>query len=134
MSSYAWINRLINLVSASLPPCFARWTQSFLSDRRACVVFQNHKSRSFLVRRGVPQRSILGPALFSPLIIFLLLCLPSAALFTLTIWPFGSSPPRSPLRWRPYKELCLFVCGYSSSSSGWRYGMNGNLNSCRQPN
>ena len=27
--------------------------------------------------------------------IFWLLCLPSAALFTLTIWPFGPSPPRS---------------------------------------
>ena len=35
------------LISAGLPPCFARWTQSFLSDRRACVVFQNHKSRCF---------------------------------------------------------------------------------------
>ena len=33
--------------SAGLPPCFARWTQSFLSDRRACVVYQNHKNRSF---------------------------------------------------------------------------------------
>ena len=35
------------LISAGLPSCFARWTQSFLSDRRASVVFQNHKSRSF---------------------------------------------------------------------------------------
>ena len=43
------------LISAGLPPCFARWFQSFLSDRRACVVYQNHKSRSFRVRRGVPQ-------------------------------------------------------------------------------
>ena len=44
----------------------------------------------------------------SSLIIFLLLCLfPSAALFTLTIWPFGPPPTRSPLRWRPYKELCF---------------------------
>ena len=33
------------LISAGLPPCFARWTQSFLSDRRACVVFQNHKQQ-----------------------------------------------------------------------------------------
>ena len=49
----------------SFPPCFARWTQSFLSDRRASVVFQNHKSRSFRVRRGIPQRSVLGPVLFS---------------------------------------------------------------------
>ena len=47
---------------------------------------------------------------FSPssLMIFRLLCLlPSAALFTLTIWPFGPPLPRSPLRWRPYKEFCF---------------------------
>ena len=47
------------LISAGLPPCFARWTQSFLSDRRACMIFQNHKSRSFRVRRGVPRGSVL---------------------------------------------------------------------------
>ena len=35
------------LISADLPPCFACWTQSFLSDRRVSVVYQNHKSRSF---------------------------------------------------------------------------------------
>ena len=28
---------------------------------------------------------------------------------------------------------CLFVCGCLSSSSGWRYGMNGNSGSCRLP-
>ena len=33
--------------------------------------------------------------------------LPLAALFALTIWPFGRHPPRSPLRWRPHKELCF---------------------------
>ena len=91
------------------PPCFARWTQSFLSDRRASVVFQNHKSRSFRVRRGVPQGCVLDLYFsLSSLMIFRHLCLlPSAALFTLTIWPFG--PPRhwSPLRWRPHKELCF---------------------------
>ena len=44
----------------------------------------------------------------SSLMIFWLLCLfPSDALFTLTIWPFGPPPPRSLLRWRPHKELCL---------------------------
>ena len=98
------------LISAYLPPCFACWTQSFLSDRRTCVVFQNHKSRCFRVHRGVPQGSVLGLVLFSlsSLMIFLHLCLlPSAALFTLTIWPFGPSPPRSLLRWRPHKELCF---------------------------
>ena len=53
------------LISAGLPPCFARWTQSFLSDRCACLVYQNHKSRSFRFRRGVPQGSVLCPVLFS---------------------------------------------------------------------
>ena len=43
------------LISAGLLPCFARWTQSFLSDRRACAIYQNHKSRCFRVRRGAPQ-------------------------------------------------------------------------------
>ena len=41
-------------------------------------------------------------------VVFLLLrLLPSAALFTLMIWPFGPPPPRSPPRWRPHKELCF---------------------------
>ena len=42
------------------------------------------------------------------LMIFLPLCLlPSAVLFTLTIWPFGPPLLRFPLRWRPHKELCF---------------------------
>ena len=99
---------LYRLISAGLFVCFARWTQSFLSDRRACVVFQNLKSRSFRVRRGVPQGPVLDSVLFSLLMIFRLLCLLlSAALFTLTIWPFGPPPPRSPLQWRPHKKLCF---------------------------
>ena len=59
------------------------------------MVFQNPKSRSFRVRRGVPQRSVLDPAIFSFLsMISLLLCLlPSAILFMVTIWPFGPSSP-----------------------------------------
>ena len=39
--------------------------------------------------------------------ISLLLCLLSAALFMLTIWSFDPPHPRSPLRWRPHKELCF---------------------------
>ena len=44
----------------------------------------------------------------SSLMIFRPLCLlPSAAFFTLTIWPFDPPLPRSPLQWRPHKELCF---------------------------
>ena len=53
------------LILAGLLPCFVRWTPSFLSDRCACVVFRNHKSRSFRVRGGVLQGSVLGPVFFS---------------------------------------------------------------------
>ena len=86
------------LISAGLPACFARWTQSFLSDRRACVVFQNRKSRSFRVRRGVPQGSVLGPVLFSLFISDLPASLPSSiscSLYAddLAIWSSSPSVP-----------------------------------------
>ena len=73
--------------------------------------------RSFKITKVVPFESVevfrkdLFLALYfslSSLMIFRFLCLlPSAALFTLTIWPFGPPPPRFPLRWRPHKELCF---------------------------
>ena len=86
------------LISAGLLPCFARWTQSFLYDRRACVVFQNHKSRSFQVRQDVPQGSVLGRVLFSLFINDLPASLPSSvscSLYSddLAIWSSSPSVP-----------------------------------------
>ena len=87
---------LHKLISGALPLCFACRTQYFLSHRWACVIFLYHKSRFFRVRRRILQDPFLALS-FSlfPAIISLRLCLlPSAALFMLTTWPFGSFPPR----------------------------------------
>ena len=86
------------LISAGLPPCFARWTQSFLYNGRASVVFQNRKSRSFRVRQGVPEGSVLGPVLFSLFINDLPASLPSfvsCSLYAdnLAIWSSSPSVP-----------------------------------------
>ena len=113
-----WHSVLLHkLVSTGLPPCFARWTQCFLSDRHACVVYQNHKSRSFKFAEVFCKDPFLALYFFLFLsMIFLPLCLlPSAALFTLTIWPFGPPPSRSLLRWKPHKELyCYWSAGLST--------------------
>ena len=96
---FVWHSALFHeLISAGLPPCFARWTQSFLSDRRACVVYQNHKNHFFRVRRGVPQGFVLGPVEFSLFINDLPAFLPpsiSCSLYAdnLAIWSSSPSIP-----------------------------------------
>ena len=72
--------------------------QSFLFDRHACVVYQNHKSRSFRVCRGVPHGSVLGPVLFSLVINDLPASLPSSVSCSLyaddlAIWSSSPSVP-----------------------------------------
>ena len=94
------------LISAGLPPCFARWTQSFLSDFRFIKITKVVPFESVEVFRKDPFLALFFS--LSSLMIFLLFCLlPSAVLITLTIWPFGSPPPRFLLRWKPHKELCF---------------------------
>ena len=52
------------LLLLKLPPCFVLWVRSFLSDRRAKVQICGSRSRSFRIRRGFLQDSVLGPVLF----------------------------------------------------------------------
>ena len=60
-----WHSALFHkLLSLKLPPCFVLWVRSFLSDHRAKVQVGGSHSRSFRIRRGVPQGSVLGPVLF----------------------------------------------------------------------
>ena len=107
---FVWHPALFHkLISAGLPPCFARWTHlSFLIG--ALLWFIKITKVVPFESVGVFRKDPFLALYFSvsSLMIFLLLCLLlSAALFTLTIWPFGPPPPRSSLRWRPRQELCF---------------------------
>jgi hypothetical protein len=44
--------------------CFVRWIQGFLSNRQPRVRLNRAYSRSWVMREGVPQGSVLAPLLF----------------------------------------------------------------------
>ena len=56
---------LINkLLESDLPRGFVQWTRSYLSNRQVRVKMQRHLSMPIDINEGVPQGSVLGPALF----------------------------------------------------------------------
>ena len=109
LSTRVWHLTLFHkLSSAGLPPCFARWTRSFLLIGALAWFIKITKVVPFGSVEVFLKDWFLALYFFSfSSMIFLLLCLPSAALFMLTIWPFGPPPPWSLLLWRPHKELCV---------------------------
>ena len=71
-SSPVWHSSLLfKLLTLSLRLCFVEWIRSYLSDRRSKVRICNSYSGPLRLRRGVSKGSVLGPVLFSLLMIFL---------------------------------------------------------------
>ena len=105
------------LISAGLRPCFVGLNLSFLIGALAWFIKITKvvPCESVEVFRKNPFLALFFSLSSSMIFLFLWLLL-SAVLFTLTIWPFGPLPTRSPLRWRPHKELCFdWSAGLSTS-------------------
>ena len=54
----------VRLMELGVPRCFHLWVWQFLRDRRARVEFQSATSGERVYRAGLPQGSVLSPALF----------------------------------------------------------------------
>jgi len=55
---------LLKLEHLGFRGCSTGWFESYLKDRRQCVVVDGHMSSELTMVRGVPQGSTLGPLLF----------------------------------------------------------------------
>ncbi|KAH7706695.1 pol-like protein [Aphelenchoides avenae] len=52
------------MLEKGVPLCLIRWIRAFLCDRRARVQIDDAKSRSYTLKCGTPQGSVLSPLLF----------------------------------------------------------------------
>ena len=56
---------LHDLAASATPAWTVRWLASYLRGRQTRVLFRGEQSRARVMRRGVPQGSVLSPALFN---------------------------------------------------------------------
>jgi hypothetical protein len=79
------VDLLATMLRTGVPVCYVRWIQGFLSNREARVCLNRVYSRTWVMREGVPQGSVLAPYLFLVVIDDLQDCLPEgmhSSLFT----------------------------------------------------
>ena len=55
---------LVKLLRNGIQGNMYRWTKSYLYNRRARVIVNNHTGKKVLLRQGVPQGGVLSPTLF----------------------------------------------------------------------
>ena len=56
---------LINLINTAAPAYLSRWLSNYLKGRQSKTLFRNTLSQSRLIHAGVPQGSVISPALFN---------------------------------------------------------------------
>ena len=60
-----WRNALFfKMQQMGIPTKMLRWVQAWLSNRLTWVTFDGEKSKTVILKQGVPQGSVLSPLLF----------------------------------------------------------------------